>query len=117
MSFGNGETYRPGSGPFYDVLRRRDPIPRLRSELAVAEPATVPSSHRRSSGEAKWDVYTWTPGDPFNADSEARNRPEPNGTRLVATPDDDLSTHNARNCDRFTVTVRSPSKYGELLTI
>jgi hypothetical protein len=36
---------------------------------------------------------------------------------LVATLNDDLSTHNARNGDRFTVTVRSPSNYQDAVIL
>jgi outer membrane lipoprotein SlyB len=35
----------------------------------------------------------------------------PDGTQLVAVLNDDLSTKNARDGDRFTLTVRSPSQY------
>ncbi|HXV82076.1 MAG TPA: YMGG-like glycine zipper-containing protein, partial [Candidatus Binatia bacterium] len=77
-------------------------------DAELAQPVTVESLYRRSSNEAQWNIYSWMQGHPSYADSEA---PVPNGTRLVATLNDELSTQNTREGDRFTLTIRSPSQY------
>ena len=79
-------------------------------DAELAQPVTVESFYRKSSDEAEWDVYTWMPGDPY-ADSDPGHASVPNGTRLVATLNEALSTENAREGDRFTLTIRSPSQY------
>ncbi|HSF14925.1 MAG TPA: hypothetical protein VLK65_05185 [Vicinamibacteria bacterium] len=80
-------------------------------DAELAQPVTVESFYRKSSDQAEWDLYTWILGDSVTADSEAGHGPVPNGTRLVATLNDALSTENAREGDRFTLTIRSPSQY------
>ena len=72
---------------------------------------TVQSFYRKSSDEAQWDVYSTTQGAPSQTDSAAGDVGVPDGTRLVATLDNALSTRNAHAEDRFTITTRSPSQY------
>jgi len=76
----------------------------------LRQPVTVQSFYRRSSNEARGDIYdagSW--GVPANA--AGREFVVPNGTRLVATLDGALSTDTAREGDRVTMTARSPSQY------
>ena len=80
-------------------------------DVALAQPVTVESFYRRSSDEADWDMYSWTPGNMSNVDLRNVDAPVPNGTRLVATLEDALSTRESREGDRFTLTIRSPSPY------
>ena len=80
-------------------------------DAELSQPVTVQSFYRKSSDEAEWDIYTRMQGYPSNADSAAGYALVPNGTRLVATLDDALSAQNAREGDRFTLTIRSPAQY------
>ncbi|HYY56216.1 MAG TPA: YMGG-like glycine zipper-containing protein [Pyrinomonadaceae bacterium] len=79
---------------------------------------TVQSIYERTDTVARFDIYngtTTTPGYPNT------NYPDnttasgdfiiPNGTMLVATLNENLSTTNSQENDRFTMTVRSPSQY------
>jgi hypothetical protein len=77
----------------------------------LRQPVTVRSFYRRSSDEAQWDVYSTNQRAPSRTDSAAGDFGVPNGTRLVATLDNALSTRDAHAEDRFTITTRSPSQY------
>jgi outer membrane lipoprotein SlyB len=76
----------------------------------LRQPVTVRSFYRRSSDEAQWDIYS-TDRRPSQTDSAAADFGVPDGTRLVATLDNALSTRNAHAEDRFSITTRSPSQY------
>jgi YMGG-like Gly-zipper len=78
---------------------------------SLRQPVTVHSYYRKSSDEAQWDIYSTNRGAPSQTDSAAGDFGVPDGTRLVATLDDALSTRNAHAEDRFTITTRSPSQY------
>ena len=80
-------------------------------DAELSQPVTVQSFYRRSSDEAEWDLYTGMQGYPSDTTSAAGQALVPNGTRLVATLNDALSAQNAREGDRFTLTIRSPSQY------
>ena len=78
----------------------------------LRQPVTAQSYYRRSSNDAQWDISdpgTW--GTPSNTNTANRDFVVPNGTRLMATLDDPLSTETAREGDRVTMTTRSPSQY------
>jgi hypothetical protein len=77
----------------------------------LRQPLTVQSFYRRSSDEARWDIYSTTQGAPSRTDVGAGDVGVPNGTRLVATLDSALSTRDSHAEDRFTITTRSPSQY------
>lgn len=72
------------------------------------QPVNVESYYDRTSDIAQLDVYrtspdyTGTPSGDFIV---------PNGTQVVAVLNSDLSTKTAKENDRFTMTVRSPSQY------
>jgi hypothetical protein len=76
----------------------------------LRQPVTVQSFYRKSSDEPQWDIYSTNQGAPSQTDS-AGDVGVPQGTRLVATLDNALSTQNAHAEDRFTITTRSPSQY------
>lgn len=80
-------------------------------DAELSRPVTVQSFYRRSSEQAEWDLYTGMQGYPSDAASAADLALVPNGTRLVATLNDALSAENAREGDRFTLTIESPSQY------
>jgi len=63
-------------------------------------PVTVRSAYRRVSDEARWDVHV-----------PLREFAVPDGTRIVAVLDEDLSTATAREGDLYTMTARSPQQY------
>jgi hypothetical protein len=80
----------------------------------LTQPVEVRSVYRKTDETAQWTVYT---GERTNADYRpGYNRPGgsytiPNNTSLTAVLNDDLSTRQTRDGDRFTMTVRSPSEY------
>lgn len=70
----------------------------------------VQSSYDKVSDVARFDINDGTPGYPTD------NNPNtdfviPNGERVVAVLDNDLSTTTVRDGDRFTATVRQPFQY------
>lgn len=116
--------HAPRDGPDLAVVDDEEAMTRLRPIVALtvlalaSASATMAGSYRKSPNPAAgWDVYTWIMGEASNVDSEARPWPVPNGTRLVAILNDDLSAHNARKGDRFTLTIRSPSQYRDAVIL
>lgn len=76
----------------------------------LSTPVTVQSTYDKVSDVASFDINNGTPGYPTN------NNPNtdfviPNGERVVAVLDNDLSTTAVRDGDRFTATVRQPFQY------
>jgi hypothetical protein len=78
---------------------------------SLRQPVTVQSFYRRSSAEARWDVYSAAERYPAPYGSPGFDAVVPDGTRLLATLDTALSTRTAQSEDRFTITTRSPSQY------
>jgi hypothetical protein len=93
-------TFEPlGQGDGLRVTRRFD------SE-ELRQPVTVQSYYRRVANEPRWDI--------FEADYGGRGARDfvvPDGTRLIATLDNRLSTRTSRGGERFTMTVRSPLEF------
>lgn len=77
----------------------------------LRQSVTAQSFYRRSSNEAQWDMHSGTSAAPFTTRTASGDFVVPNGTRLVATLDNALSTNSTREGDRFTATTRSPSEY------
>jgi hypothetical protein len=76
-----------------------------------ARPVIVNSVYDRTSDVAQLNLYT---GARDTAPLAGRPRGRfaiPEGTQLVAYLDQTLDTRNAREGDRFTLTVRSPGTY------
>ena len=80
-------------------------------DAELSRPVTVQSFYRRSSDEAEWDLDNGMQGYPSDTDPAASYGLVPDGTRLLATLNDALSSDNAREGDRFTLTVLNPSQY------
>jgi hypothetical protein len=98
-------------------------VTRRISNSTLISPVTVQSIYNRTSDEARFDIYNGTTY-PNNANNNYpdRNYPDntttasgdfviPNGTLLVATLNENLSSTDSRDNDRFTMTVREPSQY------
>lgn len=76
----------------------------------LARPVMVQSYYDRTSDVAQLNIYN--PNANLSATPTANgNFFVPNNTQLVAVLNNNLTTANARNNDRFTMTVRSPSEY------
>jgi hypothetical protein len=86
-------------------------VTRRISDDHLRQPLSVRSFYRKSSNEAQWDLYSTNQRDPSQSDPVTDDFGVPEGTRLVATLDNALSTRNAHAEDRFTITTRSPSQY------
>ena len=78
----------------------------------ITQPVTVRTYYDRTSDTAQLNVYD------TNREGIAVGEPNPtgsfivpNGTEIVAVLNNDLSTQNAREGDRFTMTVRSPGQF------
>jgi hypothetical protein len=78
----------------------------------ITQPVMVRTYYDRTSDVAQLNVYD------TNREGIAVGEPNPtgtfivpNGTELVGVLNSDLSTQNAREGDRFTMTVRSPSQF------
>ena len=78
----------------------------------LTQPVIVRTYYDRTSDVAQLNIYD------TNREGIAVGEPNPtgtfiipNGTALVAVLNSDLSTQNAREGDRFTMTVRSPSQF------
>lgn len=81
-------------------------------DQGLRQPVTVRSSYRRLSDEAQWDVDTGGRRDPYTDGSpRAGDFIVPNGTRFVASLDNDLSMTTAREGDLYTMTIRNHSQY------
>lgn len=74
------------------------------------QPVTVQSEYDRTSEVAQLDLYQGGTGNP-NSSGTSGDFVIPNGTQLVAVLNSDLSTQTAREGDRITLSVRSPSQY------
>ena len=88
------------------LVTRRITVANLR------EPVTVRSYYDRTADVAQFDIYKGT--NTLPSDTTGRRDDDfaiANNTTLIATLNNDLSTKDAREGDRFTMTVREPSQY------
>ena len=76
----------------------------------ISQPITVISYYDRTSDVAQLDLNTGTSDYP-QVGTTSGEFVIPNGTQLVAVLNTNLSTNTARDNERFTMTVRSPSQY------
>jgi hypothetical protein len=74
----------------------------------LSRPVVVQSVYEKTADTARFDMNTGLPGYSTTA-TPGTDFIVPNGTTLVAVLDADMSTANAREGDRFTLTVRQPS--------
>jgi len=76
----------------------------------LSQPVTVQSYYDKTSDVAQLNIYESNPEN-TNVGATGGEFVIPNGTQLVAVLNTNLLTQNARNNDRFTMTVRSPGQY------
>jgi hypothetical protein len=74
------------------------------------QPVIVRTYYNKTSDVAQLNLYNGSPTI-SNVGTANGNFVIPNGTQLVAVLNTNLSTQNARDNDRFTMTVRSPNQY------
>jgi hypothetical protein len=77
------------------------------------QPVVVQSFYDKTSNLAQWNVYGGAQTYPTDRRTETATTTFliPDGTRLVAVLNNDLSTKQSRDHDTFTLTVREPSQY------
>ncbi|MBK7705585.1 MAG: hypothetical protein IPJ30_07335 [Acidobacteria bacterium] len=71
------------------------------------ETVTIASVYDKTDNNARWDSQY----DQYTADTNVNSFIVDNNTRMTATLDNELSTKTAKDADRFTMTVTSPSQY------
>ena len=76
----------------------------------ISQPVTVRTYYDRTSDVAQLNIYD-TNREDSNIGGVTGTFVIPSGTELVAVLNNDLSTQNAREGDRFSMTVRSPGQY------
>jgi hypothetical protein len=72
---------------------------------------TVQSTYNKTSEIAQLDLFRGRPGPGAGGGWNGGNFGVEDGAQLVATLNNELSTERSREGDRFTMTVRSPSRY------
>jgi hypothetical protein len=77
----------------------------------ITQPVTVRTYYDRTSDVAQLNIYDTNREDSSVAGTVTGDFIIPNGTEVVAVLNNDLSTQNVREGDRFTMTVRSPGQY------
>jgi hypothetical protein len=78
----------------------------------VSQPVTVRTYYDRTSDVAQLNVYdTNREGGNVGTGEVAGNFIIPDGTQIVAVLNNELTTQNVREGERFTMTVRSPGQY------
>lgn len=86
-------------------------VTRQISSDGLRQPVTTQSFYRKSSDQARWDIYTGNPQDRYASGTASADFLVPNGTRFVVTLDSPLSTRTSQGGDRFSMTVRGSSQY------
>ncbi len=89
-------------------------VTRRISDINLSRPVEVVSLYDKTSEVADLNLYNNGPGYPGSGSTTGTASGQfiiPDGTQIIATLDNDLSTRAARENDPFTMTVRSPSQY------
>ena len=86
-------------------------VTRRITDEGLTQPIVANSVYDKTSDVAQWNLYSVARDNPIVADVPGGNFVVLGGTQLVAVLNDNLSTKQARDGDRFTLTVRSPSQY------
>lgn len=82
------------------------------SDINLSRPVEVVSLYDKTSEVADLNIYgTGYPGSGTTTGTASGQFLVPDGTQIVATLDNNLSTRAAHEGDPFTLTVRSPSQY------
>ena len=91
---------------------RRLLVTRTLSSDRLSQTITVRTSYDRTSDVAQLNIYDTNRENPSGASTDVVGSfVIPNGTELVAVLNNDLTTQNAHENDRLTLTVRSPGQY------
>jgi uncharacterized membrane protein len=77
----------------------------------ITQPVVVRTYYDRTSDVAQLNIYDTNREDSNVGGAAVGSFVIPNGTEIVAVLNNDLSTQNAHEGDRFTMTVRSPGQY------
>ena len=77
----------------------------------LTQPVIVRAYYDRTSDVAQLNIYDTNREGSIGGDVATGTFVIPNGTQLVAVLNNDLSTQNVREGERFTMTVRSPGQY------
>lgn len=77
----------------------------------VNQAVTVRTYYDRTSDVAQLNIYDTNREDSIGSGAVAGDFIVPNGTQIVAVLNNELSTQNVREGERFTMTVRSPGQY------
>jgi hypothetical protein len=80
-------------------------------DQGLRQPVTVRSFYQRTSDQARWDIDAGDGRAVYDTRWSDGDSVVPDGTRFVARLDNALSTTNAREGDRWTMTAQSPSQY------
>jgi hypothetical protein len=93
-------------------------VTRRISDINLNAPVTVVTTYQKTSDIAQLDIYNSGsqnyPGNNYPGTGTVSTNGDfivPDGTQIVAVLNNDLTTRNTRENDRFTMTVRSPSQY------
>ncbi len=86
-------------------------VTRRISDEGLRQAVVAKSVYDKTSDRAELNVYTGDRNDYPPIDSERGTFAVPDGTQLMAVLNNNLSTKQARDGDRFTLIVRSPSQY------
>ena len=90
---------------------RRLRVTRRITDEGLTQQVVANSVYDKTSDVAQLNIYSGARDNSIAADVSGGNFVVPDGTQLVAVLNDNLSTKQARDGDRFTLTVRSPSQY------
>lgn len=93
---------------------RRLRVTRRISADRLTQPVVVVSIYNKTADVAQLDLYNGSPNYPYPSNGTGAASGDfivPNGTQVVAVLNDNLTTRDSRENDRFTMTVRSPSQY------
>lgn len=72
---------------------------------------TIRSYYRRVAPEPRWDIYSPDPGYAGRPTRQPGAFVVPDGTRMVAVLDTEISTRTSRDGERFSMTVQGPEEY------
>ena len=86
-------------------------VTRRITDEGLTQPIVANSVYVKTSDVAQWNLYSGARDNYPPAGASGGDFVVPDGTQLVAVLNDNLSTKQARDGDRFTLTVRSPSQY------
>ncbi len=86
-------------------------VTRRISDEALTQPVVANSVYAKTSDTAQLNLYSDARDNPVVANVPRGNFVVPDGTQLVAVLNDNLSTKQARDGDRFSLTVQSPAQY------